>query len=588
MRSFILTLLLFCFFSILKAQAPCEIFNLTVATGDCTGDLTYTAVVNFEVSNTTNASFDLWANGTYMGNYPLSALPLTIQNFPYNGGVNDVVKVCINDNANCCRTKEFPVPACITNPQPCEIVNLTVATGDCTGDSTYAVVVNFEVSNTTNASFDLWANGTYVGNYPLSALPLTIQNFPYNGGVNDVVKVCINDNANCCKVKEFPVPACITNSEPCEIYDLTVITGDCTGDSTYQVKIDFEVSNTTNALFDLWANGTYVGNYPLSALPLTIQNFPYNGGVNDVVKVCINDNANCCKVKEFPVPACITNSEPCEIFNLTVTTGDCWPDSTYFATINFGVQGSTNGLFDLWANGIYVGNYPLSALPLTIQHFPYNGGVNDVVKVCINDNPNCCQVKEFPVPSCFLGNCVIDNLLVQTTACVCGKFFAVITFDHENGSNDGFDIGGNGVNYGNFAYSQQQPIILGPLEGDNTTPYEFVVRDHSLTGCKDAVEVGKIDCPESPTFEIINNEGNVQLAPNPATSSLSVTATLRNGTLNGSGQVSIISADGRVVKNISVNTAASFSINIGDLPPGTYELVLDTDLGRLTGKFSKI
>jgi hypothetical protein len=115
-----------------------------------------------------------------------------------------------------------------------------------------------------------------------------------------------------------------------------------------------------------------------------------------------------------------------------------------------------------------------------------------------------------------------------------------------------------------------------------------VVRDHSLTGCKDVAEVGKIDCPESPTFEIINNEGSVQLAPNPATSTLSVTATLRNGTLNGSGQVSIISPDGRVVKNISVNTAASFSINIGDLPPGTYELVLDTDLGRLTGKFSKI
>ena len=591
MRTFFFALFIF-FYGMIHAQAPCEIFNMTVTTGDChPNDSTYVATINFEVENPTASFFDLWGNNQYLGTYMLSALPVTIQHFPYNGGANDVVKACIKENPNCCRIKEFPVPACINAPLPCEISNLTVTTGDChPNDSTYVATIDFEVANPTNASFGIWANNQFMGSFPLSALPVTIQNFPYNGGTNDVVKVCINDNANCCKIKEFPVPACITGNQPCEISNLTVTTGDChPNDSTYVATINFDVANPTNASFGIWANNQFMGSFPLSALPVTIQNFPYNGGTNDVVKVCINDNANCCKVKEFPVPACITGNQPCEIYDLTVMTGDCNPDSTYSITIDFEVANTTNASFDLWGNGQYIGFYPLSALPLTIAHFPNNSnGSNAYIKVCINDNADCCKIKEFAEPNCAGANCHIYDLNVQTTGCLCGQFFAVLTFVHNGGGSGGFDIVGNGVNYGNFPYSHPQPIILGPLEGDNTTFYEFVVKDHEIAGCKDAFELGKIDCPESPTLEIINPIGALHLSPNPATTMISVNATLTDGVVSGSGQVLVMSTDGRTVKNISVGTAASFSINIGDLPPGTYEIVLETERGRLTGKFNKI
>ena len=82
----------------------------------------------------------------------------------------------------------------------------------------------------------------------------------------------------------------MTKVAPCEIYDLMVDTGDCTSDSTYTVTINFQVDNPPGNVFGVWANGEFLGNFSLDSLPLTIPDFPWNGGSNDVVKVCFPSN----------------------------------------------------------------------------------------------------------------------------------------------------------------------------------------------------------------------------------------------------------------------------------------------------------
>ncbi len=61
-------------------------------------------------------------NSAIVGTFNLDSLPLTITDFPWNGGPNDVVKVCFantsNPNVGCCRTKEFEVPDCIDQGGP--------------------------------------------------------------------------------------------------------------------------------------------------------------------------------------------------------------------------------------------------------------------------------------------------------------------------------------------------------------------------------------------------------------------------------------------------------------------------------------
>ena len=569
----------------------CEIYDLKVSTSDCTSDSTYKATLNFAVQNPGGNIFVLVVNGKQMGTYNLSQLPLTLTNFPSNGAAIDVVKVCIASAGalTCCRSLEFKGPACGSGP--CEVYDLKVETGVCTSDSSYKLTLNFKVSNPATSMFSVSTNGHFVGFYNLSQLPLTL-NVSWDGGANDLIEVCAvtQPGIACCKKLEFKVPDCIFHPS-CEIYDLVVETGNCSSDSTYKAIVKFKVQNPTGNTFSLWGNGQLIGTYNLSQLPLSLPNFLWNGGLNDVIKVCMgNDPASisCCQTKEFPVPACL---QQCEISNFQFNTGDCTSDTTYEVKLNFKVPGITQGVFGVWANGHNIGFYNLTQLPLIIPKFPSDGGVNDVIKVCLIGNNVgtvlCCYTQEFPTPDCVDTDCGIWDLQVVKTPCVCGQFFAVVTFEYKNGSTGGFDIVGNGKNYGNFAYNTKQPIILGPLPCNGTIEYEFVVKDHFHPDCNDVFLLGKVS-GQTPTEELPGGgSGSLSLSPNPADEQLSVTAQLDGISAIGQAQVEIRHADGRLVQTQVIGNASSFQLDVSTLPAGVYRLTVLADKGRLEGSFVK-
>ncbi|MBX2892820.1 MAG: T9SS type A sorting domain-containing protein [Saprospiraceae bacterium] len=584
----------------LNPGGPCEISNLTVETGDCTSDSTYQVWLNFHVQNPTSNTFTLWINGVLYDSYSLDSLPLYIADFPWGGGQHDEIKVCLA-NANipgtaCCRTKGFAVPDCLNPGGPCEITHLTVETGDCTSDSTYQVWLNFQVQNPTSNTFTLWINGVLYDSYSLDSLPLYIENFPWGGGQKDVIKVCLvapNAASTCCRTEDFKVPDCLNPGGPCEITHLTVETGDCTSDSTYQVWLNFQVQNPTSNTFTLWINGVLYDSYSLDSLPLYIENFPWGGGQHDEIKVCLV-NANipgtaCCRTKGFAVPDCLDPGGPCEITHLTVETGDCTSDSTYQVWLNFQVQNPPGNQFGVWANGEFLGLFALDSLPLYIPDFPWDGGQHDVVKVCFpasNIGALCCRTKEFSVPDC-LGQepCDIWDLQVVKTPCLCSEFFAVITFKHKNGGSEGFDIVGNGSNYGNYPYNHPQPIIIGPFPGDDATNYKFGVVDHLNPDCADDVQVGTVDC----IVAVVNPGSNARLtlSPNPVSSWLNVLVQVQNGIPIGEATVELYHADGRRVRTLTVTSGNNFLLDVSDLPAGVYRLSLLSAIGRVEGSFAK-
>ncbi|MBK8427379.1 MAG: T9SS type A sorting domain-containing protein [Lewinellaceae bacterium] len=566
---------------------PCEISQLVVETGDC-NDATYQLTVNFDVvAPGIIDSFLVFANGNLFGKYGVNQLPLTIPNFPYNGGVNDVIKICIgNDQAECCRTKEFAVPDCML-PNPCQIIDLVVDPGECHNNGTYQLVVDFGLLSTSDIdSFMVFANGSFFGKYGVNQLPLTIPNFPWNGGATDMIKICVaNDQTECCRTKEFAVPDCLAG--PCEIFNLVVDPGMCTSNTSYQLLVNFQVqSNIDIDSFVVFANGVFFGKYGTNQLPLTIPNFPYNGGANDVIKVCVaNTLAECCRIKEFPVPDCLGG--PCTITDLAVDPGACTSNTSYQLVVNFGVVAP--GIVDsflVFANGNFFGKFGINQLPLTIPNFPYNGGVNDVIKICIGNNvTECCRIKEFAVPDCLNAeNCEIYDLHVIHTPCLCGQFFAVVNFKFNNGGSGGFDIVGNGNNYGTFPYNHPQPIVLGPFQG-NGTNYEFAVRDHFHPECHDAVELGEIVCTVPVTDP--GNDIHLSLSPNPAGDWLQVAAQMPGGIQAGQSNIDVYSADGRLVIHQTVADGSNFQLNVSALPAGMYRLVVSSEVGRMEGTFAK-
>ena len=573
----------------------CEIFNLSLQTGNCNVDSTYQLLINFQVVNPSSNIFRVWANGQVLGEFNLNQLPLLIQNFPWDGGNIDVIKVCMLTNVPsqppCCIGKEFQAPSCLFN-DPCHIFDLTATAGNCNpNESTYPLTINFGVNNPGNDFFEVWVNNVYFGTHLLSSLPFTIPNAPSNGNAGDIIKVCINDHPDCCQTIEIQGPNCNGNAN-CEIFNVVLDPGDCIpGTTNYNLHLNFQVANPGSDFFEVWGNGLYLGVFPLAGLPMIIPNFPSNGPGLDVIKICIQNNADCCKTIDFQGPDCVIGGN-CEIFNLTLQTGNCTGDSSYQLLINFQVVNPPSNIFRVWANGQVLGDFNLNQLPLLIQNFPWSGGNLDAIKVCIVSNvPNqapCCIGKEFQVPSCLGNNdCHIYDLVVVHTPCLCGQFFAILTFKFEGGVSGSFDIMGNGNNYGNYPYSTPQPIILGPFIGDGTTMYNFVVKDHEHPNlCNDEFNLGKVECM-IPVIDPSGGNAMLTLSPNPTANWLNVTALLENGATIGQANVEVYATDGRLVQTNTVANGANFQLDVSNLPSGVFRIVLKSDAGRLEGTFAK-
>lgn len=296
-------LLLFVFGCTEKSEPElCEINDFTLTTDDCTSDSTYSIEIDFNTKNSTADSFKLYVRGgVAIGTYAKNQLPLKINDFKQSGKDYDFLKICmLEDKEDCCKEIEWKSPDC-EEDCPCEIFDFKVDVGDCTSDSTYNLWIDFEVKNPGNESFDLYKrNGKFIGNYKLNKLPLKLEDFEKSDKEYDYLKVCINDNEDCCEVIEFKPPKC-----ECELWDLKLTAGDCTSDTTYKLKIDFKYKNVGNDYFDVFVrNNKHIGYYKFKDLPITITNFKKSGNKWDFVKICVNDNDDCCVAEEVESPDC--------------------------------------------------------------------------------------------------------------------------------------------------------------------------------------------------------------------------------------------------------------------------------------------
>jgi hypothetical protein len=222
---------------------------------------------------------------------------------------NDSVMVITFPNlcyAFCEGFTESDLVNCENNTE-CTIYDLEVITGDCNDDNTYNMTINFQYEEIGELEFfDLYArNDELIGYFPLSSLPLTIINFPSSGENYDFVKVCINDNLDCCKEIEWLPPNCNGQGSNCEITSLDVVAGECNDDgSTYNLLLDFDFENTNQQdFFEIYfRDDVFYDYFELSALPITINDFPSSGLENDFIKIVINDMPECSENIEWINP----------------------------------------------------------------------------------------------------------------------------------------------------------------------------------------------------------------------------------------------------------------------------------------------
>jgi len=464
---------------------PCIIYDLVVETTPCENGQFY-VVLDFEYNNVGNEGFKVQGNGVNYGAFEYADLPITIG--PLVGDGVTVYEFAVIDIAHPdCHDATFIDPVDCGGGF-CDIFELVVDPGECNGEGFYNLYIDFEVSFPGNDYFEVHYGSENLGLFALADLPITIENFHDDGEEVVHIYVCINDQPDCCELAEFESPC---PGSGCHIYDLVYDLSDCI-DGYFHVTLNFQYENVGGEGFKVTGNGVIYGTFEYSELPITIGPLlgdgvtPYEFAVSDLLHPDCHD-----AVEVGPVDC---GAEPCEIYELVVDPGECNGEGQYNLYIDFLVQNPGNDFFEVFYNNESLGFFALADLPVTIENFSDNGEEWVHIKVCINDQPLCCKVAEFLSPCPGSVDCHIYDLVYELSDCEDGFFYIHLNFQYENVGGEGFNVHGNGVNYGNFEYSEL-PIVIGPLSGDGVTPYEFAVNDVLHPDCHDAVEVGVVDCP---------------------------------------------------------------------------------------------
>lgn len=205
----------------------------------------------------------------------------------------------------------------------------------------------------------------------------------------------------------------------------------------------------------------------------------------------------------------------CEIENLMVELTECEEGAFY---VYFGFESSnTSDYFSVYGNGTTYGTFYYGEDFYVLG--PFEGeGQNMELVVVDGDSPNsnCSAEVMFVAPDCEEGNdaCEIWDVFAEAWECdSSGYFYVDVAFQANNTSNQ-FQIVGNGANYGTFSYGEPY-YTVGPLLGDGSTEYEFVVQDVEYPNCSDWVVLDPINCEgcmlSNLSFQFnMNNNGNVE------------------------------------------------------------------------------
>ena len=383
----------------------CEIDSLSVTVGNCTSLSTYQVTIDFTYANPVDSIFIVHdRNFSVLGRWTLDQLPITIQNFPKGNSTYDYLKVgMFNQGPDTCQAEaEFLPPDCLDTIDFCLINDLEVIVGDCCADDSdfYELTINFFVQNPSTEFFDLFVrNGVLIGTYRFDQLPIRIAKFPKSGAMYDFIKIRDSGDGDCVIEHEFLSPDC--SSTDCSISNFELEVGDCVCEDAYNITIDFDYQNATSDYFDVYVrNGEYLGSYRLDQLPLVIPNFEMSGNRDDYIKIVLNNDLDCSLEYEWTPPDCDPHPTGCEISNLRVDVGDCTSDSTYIIKIDFDVQNAGNDYFDAFDRDGFIGFAEINALPLYFREFKLSGRNYDFLKVCVNDNPDCCKEIEWLAPDC--------------------------------------------------------------------------------------------------------------------------------------------------------------------------------------------
>lgn len=460
----------------------CDIAIKDAKVGECDGSF-YSLSFNLD-HNTPNQGFDVYNNGQFFGYYKFSALPLNIPNLKSSNiePFNQIV-VCVNDNPTCCDTLQ------IANPCICSIYRIKGQVINCNDqDSTFALKINFKHQLSAD-SFQIGGNTNNYGTFAYKDLPVTLLGLKFSPSTDYEFLIVDKEDAFC--FGSLPL-GIVTNCDfPCEISAVKASITACDDDGNFYANLTFTEQNTSIAGFNIRGNGQNYGNFEYGESAYKIG--PLKGDCQTLYEFAIKDielegctsavglqDSVCCEAK-------------CNLSNLTITE-ICDGDKLTAYEIDFDYQNTISDQFSLRINNSFVGTFKYSDLPLKITNINFDKAIVSF-KMWDKENEACNLTKEYTFKCALNNDCKIYDLVVTKSECNDdGEFYAKIKFKYQNTGSQNFAVKVNGVLFDTLPYGLDF-YEIGPLKGDCSTLYKFLVYDYQFPECgEDYAFTEKVCC----------------------------------------------------------------------------------------------
>jgi len=463
----------------------CEIFDVVIDPGNCENSETFSAIINFNHTNTNNLGFDVYdGEENFLGFFFYADLPVNVLGIPSSGIGEDVIVICDNDDKNCCTTVEFAGPDC--DPTNCEIYNIDLVPTEC-DNGRFFVNLGFNFEN-VGPTFSVQGNGNEYGDFSYGSLPITLG--PFIGDGETIFEfVVIDSQTDGCE--DFAVLLAPDCPEACGFRDVIIDPVECQGDSNYSIILDFIPISTGDDGFTVSANGADLGDFAYSDLPVTIQNFPASGDFFDELTICDIGDSLCCDTFEFQALLCAQ----CIIYDLIVEKTECDSNNQFNVELSFEYQNVGESGFQVGGNGNIYGVFNYEDLPITLG--PFDGDTMTFYEFVIFDLDNglCIEGAELGLVNC-INPCEIGDLSVDPVECTGdGTYRLILDFQYANAESESFDVWAGDDFIGSFFYSDI-PVSIEDFPASGNELDQVTVCDNDNQECCGSVEFLSLGCFE--------------------------------------------------------------------------------------------
>ena len=549
-------------------ETECRLFDLDYEVSDCDSNGIFSIDIDFMAENASD-SFYLRGNGRDIGPLAYSSLPYTLDSL-VGDCTTEYVLALVDSNDPDCRLIETVGTVCCNDS--CEIIDLEVEPIRCNGDSCLVIELNFDHSGTSGMSFEVFDRVGLIGSYPYDSLPLIIECFPISGEDFEFVKVCDNDNPDCCAAFEFRAVEC---DSLCDIYDLVVEETPCDSNDQFSVVINFETENVSDS-FLLGGNGRSEGPFAYNNLPLTFG--PLDGDCDTEYEFVISDQEDndCSESYQLGRICC---GDSCDIFDLVVEPSKCDSNEQFTVVLKFLYAGVSDSFY-VEGNARNEGPFGYNELPLTLGPYDADCMTEYVFEVIDAEDDDCDAVIEIGRVCCE-DSCEITELKGRAIRCN-GDSCVEITLDFEfMGTGSTFDVFDRNGKVGTYGYTML-PFLTIPCYPISGEDFEFVkICDTDNPNCCASVEFEALDCSSTSTGDLASS--GWQVFYNAQSEALSFTSLSSFGSAL---EFDVLDVNGRVIENdLLIN---SQEIDVSNLKDGLFVVRMKVNQKHHFLKFIKL